>query len=145
MSYLKLHMVMQCSTTHCRLHGNALYWYRHDRCWSKIGSDQVMACFLATSSHFLNQWWYIVNCILAGTRFSHLFSTKPLSEPILDCCKLGPKEHISMHFIQQIKDFIQWNGLFIKMDLKMLSAKYRSLWLGLRVLRCVTSIHPPIG
>ena len=39
----------------------------------------------------------------------HLFSTKPLSEPMLPNCKLDPMEHISKTFCLNFNVFIEEN------------------------------------
>ena len=41
----------------------------------------------------------------------HLFSTKPLSEPMLVCCQLEPYEQILVEFDQNIGIFVNENAL----------------------------------
>ena len=59
-----------------------------------------------------------------------LFGAKPLSEPMLPYCQLDPKDHKSMKFY--------FNFLFEERHLKMSSAKWQTLCLGLNVW---TSLH----
>ena len=66
-----------------------------------------------------------------------LFGTKPLSEPILACCQLDPKEHVSMKLYLKYQKFS-----FIKMHLKM-SVKCRPFCRSLSVLTVAWIIHPP--
>ena len=49
-------------------------------------------------------------------RVCHLFSDNPLSEPMMVCCQLDPKEHISMKFHFKLKILIKkWISKSAKM------------------------------
>ena len=88
----------------------------------------------------------------------HLFSAKPLFEPILPYCQLDPREHISVKFYRKFS--------FKKMHLKMSSemvailswpecVKMNSAWQGLNSLMSLsitatwsqnhTLTHWPLG
>ena len=74
---------------------------------------------LNCNSDLTHQGWAI-RLLLAQIMGCHLFSTKPLSEPMLDYCQLDHKEHVtSIKFYLKIKHLFIHKNTFENIACKM--------------------------
>ena len=84
--------------------------YEHCNIIANNTRSMLMPCIINSSppsAAYMHQW---IGSALLQKMACRLFGAKPLSKPMLDYCRLGPKEQTSVKFIQNIKLFIHENA-----------------------------------
>ena len=85
------------------------------------------------SAAYMRQW---IGSALVQIKACRLFGAKPLSKAVLGYCKM---EHLGSNFCENLIKI--WNISFMKMHLKISSAKWRSFCLGGELKRKATASH----